>query len=317
MNPMSWLVEGAVEDFLKKQVEQAINLFLQFLTAISGMATQVLDLPVVVQAIAYSQAIAGAILVTKVAYEAWVTYILRMNGDSDADPGGLLFRTAAAAAFIGGVPWLVRWMYGFGGEIASDIAKLPGVDYASAGSPFEKLLDMVVADRTYMTFMAVGVLFAVVVFIIILIQTFVRAAELAVAAVVGSFMALGLTNRGSQAFSTWFREMISLSMAQAIQMFLIKVSFFTLTSFSFAGIPLINLYLFCGFLWVTYKSPSILKQYIHSTGIGQAGGGIAQTAVQMLLMRGGGAVSGAASAAASSVASNVSTSARAGSFVRK
>lgn len=282
---ISNLIESAIENFFKKIVEQAINMFLEFLSAINGMASQVLDMPVVTSGIVYSQALAGTILVTKVAYEAWVTHILRQSGDPDADPGGLLFRSASAAAFIGGAPWLVKWLYGFGTAVASDIAKLPGVDFSSAGSPMEALLDMVVASTTYPIFMAVGVLFAVVIFIIILIQTFIRAAELAVVAVVGSFMALGLSNPNSTAFSSWFKELLSLSMAQAVQMFLVKVSFFTLTYFSFGGIPLFNLFLFCGFLWVTYKSPSILKQYVYSTGLGKAAGSGASSIGSMMMMR--------------------------------
>lgn len=282
---MSWLVQEAIENFFKKIIEQAINMFLQFLAAINGMSGEVLNLPVVNSAIIYSQALAGTILVTKVAYEAWMTYVMRMNGDPDADPGGLLIRSTASAAIIGGMPWLVKWLYQFGTAVSNDVAKLPGVDYTSAASPMEKLLDMVVANNTFVFFTFLGVIFAVVIFIVVLIQTFIRAAELAVAAVVGSFMALGLTNTSSQSFGTWFRELLTLSLTQAVQMFLIKVSFFTLTEFSFGGIPLFNLFLFCGFLWVTYKSPSILKTYIHSTGVGKAAGGAAQSAGTMMMMR--------------------------------
>lgn len=282
---MSWIISGAVEDFFKNLVEQAINLFLSFLSAINGMAVQVLDLPVVTQGIAYSQALAGAILAAKLAYEAWVTYILRQSGDPDADPGGLLFRAISSAAFIGSMPWLVRWLYLFGTEVAGDIARLPGIDYSSAASPMEQLLNMVIADATYPMFMAIGVLFALVMFIVILIQTFIRAGELAVAAVVGSFMALGFSNPESSSFSSWFKEMMSISLAQATQLFLLKVSFFTLTYFQFAGIPLFNLFLFCGFLWVTYRSPAIIKQYAYSTGLGKAAGNGASSIGSMLLMR--------------------------------
>lgn len=285
MNPMSWLVGAAIEDYFKKLVEQAINLFLQFLSAINGMSAQVLDMPVVTSGILYSQVVAGSILAVKVAFEAWTTYVLRQNGDPDADPGGLFFQAVTAAAFIGGAPWLVRWIYSFGTTVAGDIAKLPGVDYASAGSPMEQLLDMVTSEATYPLFMAVAVLFALFIFVVILIQTFIRAAELAVVAVVGSFMAMGLTNSNSTAFSSWFKELVNVSMAQAVQMYLIKVSFFTLTYFQFAGMPLFNLFLFCGFLWVTYKSPTILKQYIYSTGLGRVAGGAAQSVGSTMLMR--------------------------------
>ena len=293
---MAWLVEQAIENFLQKIVEQAINMFLTFLAAINGMASDVLSMDVVKQGIGYSQALAGTILVTKIAYEAWTTYVLRQNGDPDADPGGLLIRSILSAAFIGGMPWLVPWLYKFGTTVANDVAKLPGVNYDSASTPIESLLSATISSGSSIFFIFLAVIFAVIVFIIILIQTFIRAAELAIAAVVGSFMALGLTNSSSQAFSSWFKEMLALALTQAVQLFMIKVSFFALATFQVdggkhatfqvdGGNPLFRLFLFCGFLWVTYKSPSILKSYIHSTGVGKAVGGAAQSVGTMMMMR--------------------------------
>lgn len=282
---MSSLIINAIEDFFVLLAEQAINLFLEFLTAINGMAAQVLDLPVVTSGILYSQALAGSILAAKIAYEAWLHYILRSEGDSDANPGGLLFRSVQAATIIAAVPWLVKWIYQFGSTIAGDVVRLPGIDYGSVGGATENLMDAVIGGGKYELFGAIGILFALIILIIIFIQVFIRAAELAVIAVVGSFMALGLTNPNSDMFSTWWRELVSISMAQAIQLYLVKVSFFTLTYMNFGGIPLFNLFLFCGFLWVTYKSPSILKQFVHSTGVGRAAGGVAQSAGSMVMMR--------------------------------
>ncbi|MBJ6360506.1 conjugal transfer protein TrbL family protein [Paenibacillus sp. GCM10012307] len=284
---MSWLINEAIENYIKGIIEQGINFFLQFLNAINGMAGEVLGLPVVTQAIIFSQALAGTILVSKIAFEAWMTYIMRMSGDPDADPGGLLIRSMASAAIISSMPWLVKWFYEFGTAVAGDVAKLPGVDLQNAATPMERLLNMATGGGgQFIFFVFLGIIFAVIVFIIILIQTFLRAAELAVAAIIGSFMALGLTNSNSQAFGAWFKELLTLCMAQAIQMVLVKISFFTLTDFNFGGgTALFSLFLFCGFLWVTYKSPSILKQYIHSTGVGKVAGGAAQSVGSMVLMR--------------------------------
>ena len=285
MNPIASLIQMGVDEYLKKLIEQSINMFLQFLSAISGTAGQVLDMPVVSSTILYSQVLASTFLATKVAYEAWMTYVLRQNGDPDADPTGVLFRAAQAAAVVGAVPWLVKQLYQFGTDVAGDIAKLPGVDYNTAGDPLQRFLEQVLAGTQFPLMVAVAVIFTIVIFIIVLIQTFIRAAELAVVAVVGPFLALGITNRTSTAFSTWLREMLIISMAQAVQMYLIKVSFFSLTYFQFGGGPVINLYLFCGFLWVTYKSPAILKQYAYSTGVGKAAGGATQSIGSMVLMR--------------------------------
>lgn len=282
---LSWLIGDAIEDFIKRMVEQAINSFLGFLADIGEIAGEVLDLPVVVNGIMYAQILAGSILAVKVAFEAYTTYILHQNGDPDADPGGLLIRSAYSVAIISGMPWLVRWIYKLGTSVANDIAQLPGVGYEGAASPLQQLFNFTMEGAASIIFAAIGILVALIFLVIICIQTFIRAAELAYAAFVGSFMALSLTNPESTAFSSWLRETASICFTAPLQLYLVKASFFTLTYFNFGSGPMMNLYLFCGFLWATYKSPAVTKRYIHSTGFGRAAGGTASSIGSMLLMR--------------------------------
>ncbi|WP_274655575.1 conjugal transfer protein TrbL family protein [Paenibacillus humicola] len=279
------LITDAVVNYFKELAQDAINLFLSFLTAVNGIAIKVLDLPVVGSAILYAQILAGSVLAAKVAYEAWMTYIMRLDGDPDADPAGLLFRTTQAAALIAGVPWLVTWIFQLGNTITGDIAALPGVDLQGAGTQFQNAFTTALQANNFVLFVALGALVGAAFFLIIVIQAFIRAAELAVIAVSGPFMALGATNPNSQLFGSWWRELLNVCLAQAIQMFLIKVSFFALLNGSFDNIPMLNLFLFCGCLWVTYKSPSILKQYIYSTGVGRAAAGAVRSASSMVIMR--------------------------------
>lgn len=282
-NPISDLIEEAIEKWLTNLATKAIGMFMEFLNGINGLSLGVLDMPLVVQGILLSQAIAGSILAAKWAFEIWYNNVLRDNGDSEADVPGVLINGAQAAALIMSVPWIVRQAYKWGTEITADVIALPGVDLNGIGDPIKTTLTKSMLENGFPMAICIAVLFALVILIIVLIQTFIRAAELAVAAVVGSFMALGLTNPNSQAFQSWWREVLNLSLAQAIQMFMIKASFYALMNFS---APVwINVLLFCGFVWTTYKSPSILKQYIHSTGAGKAAGGIAQQAGSMVMMR--------------------------------
>lgn len=289
MNPFGWLFREAIEDYIQKKCEEAINLFVAFLTFITGTAEQVLEMPVVVQAIQYSQIIAGAFLGVKIAFEAWTTYVLRQNGDPEADPEGFLLRSVSSAVFVACAPWLVRWIYLLGTTVAYDISNLPGVDLRNARSPMVELLSALQGGE-YILFIFVAILIAVVLYVLILIQTFIRAAELAVAAVVGSLMALGMTK--SDSFANWIREVISLSFSQAVQIFLVKVSFFVLLTnqFQMEGLTvsmynLCRLLLFIGFLWVTYRSPSFLKQYVYSTGVGKVLGSSLQSIGSAVLLR--------------------------------
>lgn len=277
---LSDLIQQGIENFLQNLVEQAINLFLTFMANMNGVASEVLDIPVVNSGILYSQLLAGSILVSKIAYEIWLTYILRTHGDPDADPGGLFLRIIQAIAVLGGIPWIVKYVYLFGTKVATDVAGLPGSSYTDSGQ-VSQMFDLVVNGGEYIVFIAVGIIFAAIVFLIIWVQFFIRAAELAMIAVTGAFMALGLSNASSQIYGTWWKELITVSFAQAIQIFLIKVSFFVLTDMTLSFNPMTKLMLFCGFLWVTYKSPSILKGWVHSTGIGKA----SQSVGSMVLMR--------------------------------
>ena len=108
--------------------EEAIDWFISLLATIQAYTNVFFDLDVVDSGIAYAQLLAGTILIVKVAYEAFMTYIMRLDGDPNADPGGLLLRTARAAAVIGSVPWIVKWIIEFGTALSNDVALLPGLN---------------------------------------------------------------------------------------------------------------------------------------------------------------------------------------------
>jgi len=287
------LINGSIEKFFSNLAESCINMFMSLLAALNQITIQVLDIPVVDNTILYMQGLAGSILITKFSFEIWMNNIMRNNGDSEADVQGVLFRLVQAAAMVGAVPWLTKNVYAWGTAIATDIAGLDASSNVTQGGAFLTDLLRVVMTGVSGTIVIVAaiIVFALVIFLIVLVQTFIRAAELAVVAAAGSFMALGLTNSNSQSFQTWWRELLNISLAQAVQIFMLKCAFFVITpSFindvpALKNTPLANLMLFVGFIWVTYKSPAILKQYVYSTGVGRASGQAAQQVGSMVIMR--------------------------------
>jgi len=279
------LINDAIERFFRNLIESAVNMFLSLLNGINTVTVSVLDLPIVNKTILYSQGLAFSILVVKFTYEVWYNHILRQDGDSDADLPGVFINLAKSVVMIAAVPWLTKQMYVWGTAIASDIASLDGAaDPLSQSGVFMRVIgDVQNALGASIAIAAVAIISALVLFVIVLIQAFIRAAELAVVAVSGSLMALGLTNDSSQMFQTWWRELLSLSLAQAVQIFLLKVSFYALTLGT--TVPILNLLFFTGFVWVTYKSPTVIKQYLYSSGVGSAVGGTAKSVGSMVLMR--------------------------------
>lgn len=281
---MGKFIGDAINNYLMQIIDESVKMFLVFLTGLSSIANGVLDMPVVIQGILLAQTVALSILAPKVAYEAVMTYILRGNGDSDANPQQLILGIVKSVAIITCIPWLVRWLFLWGTTLATDVAKLPGVTAsAQSGSQIESLVNAIKAINDFPLFLAIAIFFALILFIIIFIQNFLRAGELVMAAVVGCFMALGFTS-GSSSFSEWFKELIAISFTQAAQMFLIKISFSSIQAIPFEN-KWYCLCLFIAMLFVTIKVPSTLKSYAHSTGFGRVAGGGVQQAVSSYVMR--------------------------------
>jgi len=275
------LIKGGVNSYIIYLIDSAISLFTGVLGNIMSSANEILSMDIVTQAILYTQGLAATLLIIKVAFDALTVHILRSSGDPEANPGGLLIGAVQSAALIGSIPWLVKWIYQIGTSIAYDISALPGIDYRSTGDPLKETINTINMSQNFPLFILIVVIFCLLLLVIIFIQSFIRAADLALLSVLGAIMALGFR---SQLFSTWWRELISVSMAQAIQILLIKLSFGVL-QMSLVDDQFYNLLLFIGFLWVTVKSPSVLKQYIHSTGVGRVAGGAAQQVGTMVVMR--------------------------------
>ena len=222
-------------------------------------------------------AIQSYVLAAKVAAEALRNYILYSNGDADADLGGLLLSTAKAAAVIGSVPWLVRWLYRLGTEIALEVSGPGGI------SP---------SDPTYGNFMQsvstlplVLILVAMVLIALIYIQTFIRAAHLGMLAVIGPIVAIGLVgSNSSNVFNLWVRELVVVCFSQALQVFMLMAALYALGSIM-TGNTVTALLMFVGWLWSTMKAPSVLKQMLYSSGLDSVAGGAAQSAGTMVLVR--------------------------------
>ncbi|MGG3471571.1 conjugal transfer protein TrbL family protein [Neobacillus pocheonensis] len=291
MNFAIQLVFMAFMYLVEQIAQQALDMMLILLPKISEVALKILDLPIVSSVILCMQGTALTILAVKVSYEAIISYILRINGDPDADPGGLLIKTVHATAVIMSVPWIVKTMYKFGVALAADIAGLdekklngdPNSVTNDNASLMIAFMTRLLARNNIKLFVCIAILLAVVILVVVVVQTSIRAGELATLAAGGSLTALSLTGSG-QYYEVWWKELAMISLTQALQIFLLKVAFYLLFKIDF-GEQFVNLFLFVGVLWCTFKSPQWLRQFVHSTGVGRTAGGAAQQAGSMIMMR--------------------------------
>lgn len=267
-------------------IQKAIaNIFNESFNALSGgmvnsmsKALVILDSPFVAQTILTAQIIAGTLLGIKIAVDAIQTYIMHSHGEA-TDPGGLLIRAATSAAAISSVPWITKTVYSWGTEVAMAVANVQSVE-AQNLSPFALLQNP--AENPAVLMLIAGII-GLFIWALILVQTGIRAVELSFLAVAGPIMSVGLTSPDKGLFSVWWKELIVICLSQASQVFLIKGAMISLTMFSFEG--LIQFLFFIGWLWVAYKSPSVLRQFAYSTGMGGAVGGATQQVGTLLIMR--------------------------------
>lgn len=276
MEIISNLITSAITDFISTVLESTLTTFTGIVGKEMQIAMQVLNNPLISSAVNLAQMIAASLLVVKVALEALRTYILFQNGDSSADPGGLLKRTALAAAAIGSTPWLVRTVYSFGNELALAVSNLPAT--GTQESFFNSLVNLAATPLT----VSITAIIALIIWILILIQTAIRGVELGLLAAVGPIVAVGLTSSNEGIFSVWWRELIVLSVTQALQTLMIKGFLSQVVDVS-QGV--LGLLFMIAWLWVAFKTPNFLRQFAYHSGLGGALGGAAQTAGTWMIIR--------------------------------
>lgn len=272
------MINDGIANFFENIFNELINFFASALSDIMSTALHVINEPFVQNAIFYAQTLAFTILVLKGMAEAMNTYILHKNGDPDADPKGLVIGIGQAVAVIATLPFIVQQTFDFGTKVANDVA---GLSTGQAG----------IADWAFLTgaFAATGgaviwifAIFLVICLLVVAIQATIRGAELALMAVVGPIMALNLTSNNTNVWSAWFKNLLVLTLTQALQIFMLKGTLTMLTSRAMSGGGLLLVF---GWIWVTIKTPKFLQQFAHSTGFTGAVGGGASKVGSMYFMR--------------------------------
>lgn len=274
---ISWMV---FQNFILRLVDMILTTFSNALANVMGTANSVLVDPALITVIAYVQGLAITFVSIVVGLEALHNWILFQSGDSQANPKDVFLRMVKSVAIITCGPWIVHQVYYWGTEVAVEVASLTNVQYAAVNN-----VSAAIATMASPFLVAIGMLIGIVIMALIFIQAFVRSAELAVLAVTGPIMALGILRSTSGLFQTWWKELIVLSMTQALQILLLKMAFASFTNFNSMADPFFSVFKFIGFLWVCYKTPAVLKQFAYSSGVGHALGGTAQSAGTMYMIR--------------------------------
>ena len=230
--------------------------------------------------IAGSQAVAGAILAVRTAWDAFQLATLRTEG-APTDPGALLKRVALTAGAIAAGPWLAVQAMVAGNLLAGAVAHAGlGVGLTDlAGNLSSLTATLQVADLWEPLLLLIGV----VVIVLCFIQSIVRTIEMTLAAILAPVMALGFLSGGGAA-DVWFKEVVVLAGSQAVQLLLLYMASALLVSPVVAGGPqgFLGPFFFLGACWVAWRTPQLLRQYAYHTGAGAAAGTAVAMAVRLL-----------------------------------
>lgn len=277
--------------------EYLANSTIEFITSIFSymghIGEYIFSLPIVQEGILFGQTVALSFLVLKITYESIMIYLLRQNGDMTTDPNQLLIGSARAASIIACMPWIISYIIKFGLTVTSDVQEIDAIGQVAVdNSTFTLFINLLTQSSQFALLIAVGIIFSIVMLVIVLLQSFIRAADLAVESWFGCFAALGLTNSQSQSWTRWVWNMIAIAITPSIQLALIKLAFISLkplhipvngNSVSLPGT--VNLILFLAVIWVAYRTPNTVKEKMHTTGVGRVSGAITQMTTQSIVMR--------------------------------
>lgn len=283
------LVSNSIVGFFVDLLQGTVTWFGGQLANVMQSSLDVVNLPIVQSGIAYTQALALALITVKAISEGIQTYLFYQSGDPDADPTGLLVRVAQAIAVIGSLPWLIQETFKFGGKVARDVAGLKGVTGSLNNIEFifrqlglGGILEETPGPDITSVFIILG-LSMVILFIVITIQAYIRGAELSLLAVIGSILALNITSSNRSLWSSYFKQLVIVAVTQGVQIFMVQAFLTVVASASVNkdGIILLSI----AWLWMCIKTPQYIKQFAHSTGFSGAMGGTAKQAGSMYLMR--------------------------------
>lgn len=270
------LVSSSINYFMSGMLQDAVNLFSTQLANIMSAAIDFLETPMVHETIIYSQGIAAVFLVSRALLEIIQQMIAVQYGDYGDSLAAIFIRMAKACAMVCCAPWLTVYVWKIGSSIAMDIAQLSGDVsmanlYSKSGATAPLLLNLM---------LIISLIFVLLIYV----QTFIRAAEIAMLAAISPIVGINLISQDSGAFREWLQKIIAISMSQGVQIFMLKLSMSVLGGGSLESIPG-QILMFLAVLWATIQSPKLVAQFSHSSGIGGFAGSSVMSIGKMALRR--------------------------------
>ena len=194
----------------------------------------------------------------------------------------LLLRFFVTSLMIYAEPYIIKGLLTFNRKFSEDLAGLAATQTVEnflviLGLGGEAVVASFIAIISGYPLKAICIFFIIVLSIIVVFQLAIRFAEISLLAILGPLAIVTNMNEHYNLFPSWWKNTLSTIFTVSVQYLLLVIMFGVITSpdlpLSILG-PLTQPLLIIGFLYVIFKTPAFLREWIQSSGAAQLGMGV-------------------------------------------
>lgn len=270
---MDSLIAGWIAAIILGLVNAVLGALSSVMTTLGHASLGLAQQPWVGQATDVTAAVAGSLLGLVVAWKAVSEYII-WNEGSDAPAGAVFFKGVLRVGLYGGGGAALAYaVFRFGYGLASALMVAPvaatahrltilsnTIGVGNVNAPLNPVFETLL--------LALGLLACVVAIVIVVLQMFVRGAELAVFIVASPIVALGWLSPGGGVWQNWWRQLVVLSLSTAVQWLCLHglIATVATTMLTTTAGPILGICEIGAWAWVALKGPHLLQTFAYRTG---------------------------------------------------
>jgi len=279
---MNWVTKQITE-FIEDLIVSFITLLQDAIVAVFSMATDFAKLPLIENAIKATTLLVVPLIIIMVLKEIFNTHVLQTDGDPDSDPLQLLVKASKALC----IACCNDIIYDFLNKLATNLMK----DLNAAAKPEELFVSITdyfgtvaaMANPVVAPIMAIIITVYLILVMVLMLKAGIRGAELAFMKILLPIMVVdGITvaserwNNFTSSYGVTFFGFIPQMLA-----FSLSINFFV--SGITGGKENLLYAIVC--IWFSLNVPKWLEKFAYSSGLGKAGRGAMQSAMQLSLLK--------------------------------
>lgn len=286
-NP-SEIIESLIVEPLKDACTFLLSKAFEGITYVVSQPTDIDSLPYIGATLLYAQRIAMSLAVISFLYQLLKRMIEQGYGDGGKPVEILIGQAIKTVALIYLSPWILKEVLIKANNALLPVVSSIGVSIGGYDPNLSDNLAAAVVNHSIMLRETTGVIILMLLLLVILIigliilviLASIRLAQLGFLAAIGPILAVSAQDKG-EAFNTWIREAVAVTFTQLLHVWLLGYLMNLIMSGDFW-----NMLASIGVLVIMIGGPSVIKPYLHSSGVGGAITGTGRAIAYRAMLRG-------------------------------